>query len=293
VICFILAHGNFCPTSIDDLAKVFSFWNCVPLCVTSPPYVAARTYGINSAFGLADWLKYCEERFILCTKLITQSRGLNAWVIGHGKRTNYRWNAAPYHLAARVCHSVKLRDPIYYHRNGIPGSSGPDWFRQDVEVILCSQGHTGQLGYSNNTACGHPPKYGPGGAPSHRTKSGARVKARTYKPPKLSNPGNLLSLGSVGGGRLGHPLAHENEAPYPEQIPDFFIRSFSPENDWIFDPFMGSGTTLAVTHKLNRCGIGFDIRESQIDLTRRRLLDIGVKKSEIKVVKTFGALSRV
>ena len=49
---------------------------------------------------------------------------------------------------------------------------GPDWFRNDYEFIVCASG--GRLPWSDNTACGHPPKWAPGGEMSHRLSDGTR-----------------------------------------------------------------------------------------------------------------------
>ena len=69
---------------------------------------------------------------------------------------------------------------------------------------------------------------------------------------------------------MGSKLAHENEAPFPEKLAEFFIRSWCPPGGTVLDPFCGSGTTLAVATKCGRNSIGIDIRESQVDLTKRR-----------------------
>jgi DNA modification methylase len=66
-------------------------------------------------------------------------------------------------------------------------------------------------------------------------------------------------------------LAHENEAPFPERLVEFFIRSFCPPGGIVLDCFSGSGTTAAVAAKTGRRYIGIDIRESQVALARRRL----------------------
>ncbi len=73
---------------------------------------------------------------------------------------------------------------------------------------------------------------------------------------------------------MGSPLAHENEAPFPESLAEFIIRSFGPEGGTVLDPFCGSGTTLAVAKRLGRKGIGIDVRQSQIDLTMRRITEV-------------------
>src|SRR5690606_5791832 len=94
---------------------------------------------------------------------------------------------------------------------------------------------------------------------------------RQYNPPELANPGNLIDCGPGGGGHMGSIFAHENEAPFPESLAEFFVRSFCPPDGIVLDPFCGSGTTLDVAQQHGRRGIGIDVRESQIDLTRRRL----------------------
>lgn len=73
---------------------------------------------------------------------------------------------------------------------------------------------------------------------------------------------------------MGSKLAHENEAPYPERLAEFFIRSFCPPGGIVLDPFCGSGTTLAVARRLGRQGIGIDIRQSQIDLSIKRCAEV-------------------
>jgi DNA modification methylase len=70
---------------------------------------------------------------------------------------------------------------------------------------------------------------------------------------------------------MGHPLAHENEAPFPEWLAEVFVCSFCPPRGIVLDPFSGSGTTLAVAEKQGRRGIGIDVRQSQIDVAAKRL----------------------
>ena len=73
---------------------------------------------------------------------------------------------------------------------------------------------------------------------------------------------------------MGSKLCHENEAPFPEKLAEFFIKSFCPPGGIVLDRFCGSGTTLAVAKRLGRNYIGIDVRESQVELTRRRLAEV-------------------
>ena len=76
---------------------------------------------------------------------------------------------------------------------------------------------------------------------------------------------------TVGGGHLGSRLAHESEAPFPEKLAEYFIKTCCPPGGTVLDPWCGSGTTLAVAEKTGRKWIGIDIRESQVELSRERI----------------------
>lgn len=91
-----------------------------------------------------------------------------------------------------------------------------------------------------------------------------------YEPPKIANPGNVIKM-HVGGGAMGSKKAHENEAPFPEQLAEFFIKSFCAPERIVLDPFIGSGTTAAISERFGRRWIGIDIRESQVELSRKRM----------------------
>lgn len=260
-----------------------------------------------------EWVDWMVEVFRECQRVC---RGLVACVCECQTR-KYRWSATPALLMADLHRAgFHLRRPVIYHRVGIPGSGGPDWFRADTEYVVCTA-RPGKLPWSDNTAMGHPPKWAPGGEMSHRLADGARVnqwghstathgrhkatkrrlergntkgscKGRrvvrgskngdtqtedAYLPPVLANPGNLLSL-KVGGGHMGHPAAHENEAPYPLGLPEFFIRSCCPLGGIVADCFSGSGTTAHAAIMHGRRFIGCDLRESQVALAKRRLAGI-------------------
>ncbi len=141
------------------------------------------------------------------------------------------------------------------------------------------------------------------GRPSHRVKTmrepDGSLHAQGYDAPDLANPGNLLHADldqgsifeeialmeaggevpnlihtAVGGGLMGHDLAHENEAPYPCAVPSFFINSHCPPGGLVLDPFVGSGSTIQAALEAGRRGIGMDLRQSQCVLSRRRIATI-------------------
>lgn len=307
--------------------------NAFALTFGSPPYEAARTYGIDFKLRGQDWVDWMVERIV---EFVRVTSGLVAMVV-EGQTRQYRWSATPALLMADLHRrGIHLRKPPIFKRVGIPGSGGPDWLRNDYEfIVCCTKG--AKLPWSNNVAIGHPPKWGPGGEMAHRLSDGTRVnqwgpvggpngggkrfaskasrpshvntkkktlregvepkvaaaranglppgaklhtkhngtemRVQCYTPPVLANPGNVIDV-IVGGGTMGDELCHENEAPFPEKLAEFFIRSFAPPDGIVYDPFSGSGTTGKVATATGRQFVGTDIRQSQVELTKRRLASV-------------------
>lgn len=127
--------------------------------------------------------------------------------------------------------------------------------------------------------------------------SAGTMEMQGYSVPVLANPGNVIQENytaeqvaflfgepsdvikcNVGGGQMGSKKAHDNEAPFPERLAEFFIRSFCPpDGGTVLDPFSGSGTTVAVAKRAGRNAIGIDIRESQVELSRSRVASVQVE----------------
>lgn len=302
---------------LGDCLDLMRTWpdRCVDLVVCSPPYEAARTYGIAFDLRGQDWVDWAVARFTECVRVC---RGMVCWVV-EGQTRKFRWSATPALLMADLHRAgVHLRKPPIFHRVGIPGSGGPDWWRNDYEFIVCGS-RGGKLPWSDSTTMGHPPKWAPGGEMSNRTQSGARKnqwgniggprgggnrrpsgavgvatrpshrvvmtrkregthsqESTTHSEPVLANPGNVIKV-NVGGGAMGSDLAHENEAPFPERLVEWFIRSFCPPGGIVYDPFSGSGTTASVALKTGRKFVASDIRESQVALTKRRIASTQVE----------------
>ena len=63
----------------------------------------------------------------------------------------------------------------------------------------------------------------------------------------------------------------KHPATFPEKLAEDHILSWSNENDIIFDPMAGSGTTLKMAIKNNRRFIGCEISEEYCEIIKQRL----------------------
>lgn len=237
----------------------------------SPPYEAQRAYA-ELDFDLAgeDWVAWATECYMECLRV---SKGLVAWVV-EGYTDDFSYSSTPFLLHADLHRrGVKMRKVVVYQRNGIPGTGGPEWLRNDWEPIICGT-KKGRLPWADNTAMGQPPKQNTPRVATNRNKDGSRKQA-VYVDPEVCNPGNIIG-GLVGSGGMGWKDATKNEAPFPEWLAEFFIRSFCPPGGIVLDPFSGSGTTVSMAVKHGRSGIGIDARESQVWLGETRLIGMSV-----------------
>ena len=57
----------------------------------------------------------------------------------------------------------------------------------------------------------------------------------------------------------------------PESLLKMILEYFSNEEDWVLDSFLGSGSTMAVAHKMNRKWIGVEMGEHAYSLCKTRI----------------------
>lgn len=81
----------------------------------------------------------------------------------------------------------------------------------------------------------------------------------------LSDVWDLGIIGPASPERTGYPTQK------PEALLERLIFSLTNEGDWVLDPMCGSGTTLAVAHRLGRHAVGIDRSEVAVRYARERL----------------------
>lgn len=81
----------------------------------------------------------------------------------------------------------------------------------------------------------------------------------------------------------------KHPAKYPEELVEKFVPMFSEKGEWVFDPMVGTGSTIIAARWNERNGIGIDLQKKFVDLSEKRLSEefptttlpgIGIKRNE-------------
>lgn len=254
----------------DSLA-IMKTWPdaCVDLVFGSPPYAekGERYQGSRRKWPTTDWVLWMSE---FTKEAIRVSRGYVLWVANGAVRNGEYHPACEGLVWSLYSESIVCERPCIWHKNAPPNRR--DWFGNDWEFVLAFKPE-GASPYFDWEAIAKPPAYSNGGHFRQRSANGSRRRGGDYPKNKLARPRDVIRC-LVGGGHMGHPLAHDNEAPFPESLAEKFILACCPPGGIVCDPFCGSGTTPAVAIKHGRHYVAMDIRQSQCDLAQRRLEDV-------------------
>ena len=97
-----------------------------------------------------------------------------------------------------------------------------------------------------------------------RAESGFGKNISNWIGREMAYPDNVLYLATETSNK-------NHSATFPKALPEWFIKLFTRENDWVLDPFLGSGTTCEVAEKLLRNSVGVEIIPEYVAMAKRRM----------------------
>lgn len=246
---FVLYEGD-CRTLLSQIPD-----NFVQLVVTSPPYNVGKPY--ETRLDLDEYLSQQREVIAECVRVL-HPEGNICWQVG-----NYVDNGKiiPLDIILYPIFSslgLHLRNRIVWHfGHGLHASkrfSG----RYEVVMWFTKSDHY----HFDLDSIRVPQKY-----PQKKYFKGPR-KGELSGNPMGKNPSDVWDIPNV---KANHVEKTEHPAQFPVELVERLVLSMSKENDWVLDPFLGSGTSAiaALIHK--RRIIGAEIKREYIDIIKTRL----------------------
>lgn len=263
--------------SLDVLAKIKE--KSVDLIMTSPPFglVRKKDYGNADADEYLEWFKPFAESF----KRVLKENGSLAidiggsWIPGQPTRSLYHfklllmlcedfgfhlaqefywWNPAKLPTPAEwvTVRRIRVKDAV----NCIWWLSPSPWPRADNRRVLQPYSDSMKDLLKN-------------GYKAKKRPSGHNISEKFSRNNGASIPPNLIALAHTESNSYYLRYCKENNiephpARYPSEIPEYFIRMLTDENDLVIDPFAGSCVTGEVCERLNRKWICVDMVEDYL-----------------------------
>jgi DNA modification methylase len=96
--------------------------------------------------------------------------------------------------------------------------------------------------------------------------------------PLGKNPGDVWNIPNV---KNNHIEKLDHPCQFPVELIERFVLSLTNEGDWVFDPYLGTGTTIVAALRHQRKGAGSEIVQKYVDISIDR-----VQKELAGVLKT-------
>ena len=250
--------------------------NVFDLTITSPPYDNLRDYKGYSF----DFENIAKELY-----RVTKEGGLVVWIINDsiidGSESLTSFKQAIYFK--EEC-GFKIHDTMIYGKNTI---AFPDKIRYNAcfeYMFILSKGKIktfNPIMDKKNKCAGE----GKRGINSFRKKDG---KLDTFKKEVVvkdfGRRNNIWFYSTGMMNSTSDKIAFQHPATFPEKLVNDHIISWSNKGDLVFDPFMGSGTTLKMAIKNGRNYVGCEISEEYCNLMKKRFKDLVFTK-QFKIKK--------
>ncbi len=237
----------------------------IDLTVTSPPYDNLRTYNGNiEQWNFEKFKDIAKELY-----RITKDGGVVVWIVAdatvNGSETGTSFRQALYFKEI----GFNLHDTMIWEKPTFTATGAlKTRYAQVFEyMFVLSKGKPkcfNPIKDRKNITAGS--KYGGTVRNADGTMKPISNKGRTMR--EYGQRFNVWKNNTVcGRERCGHP------APFPEQLANDHIISWTNPGDVVFDPFLGSGTTAKVALLNNRKYIGFELNEEYFEIAKQRIND--------------------
>jgi DNA modification methylase len=238
------------------------------LVITSPPYAKQREYDAASGFepiapdAYLDWFSAVAANIEL---ILAPDGSYLLNIKEHSEEGERHLYVKDLLLAHRRKWNWRFVDEFCWRKtdNGVPGKWN-NRFKNAWEPIFhfCKQKEIQFFPQAAGHASDDVIVYSPDN-PSSRTGSGL-LGAGAEKTSGIAWPSNVIEC-------KAESTQGSHSAPFPRALVEFFLKAFTKSGNLTFDPFLGSGTTIAAAHVLGRVGYGCEISSAYCDVIIQRI----------------------
>lgn len=247
------------------------------LVISSPPYNIGKAY--EKQVPIEDYLKGIEPLLEELTRLLA-SNGSFCWQVGNHVDDGeiFPLDAFFYHQFKRL--GLRLRNRIVWHFDH--GLHATHRFSGRYETMLWFTKTEDYL--FNLDSVRVPAKY-PGKTHFKGDKKGLPSGNPLGKNPsdfwRLMESEWSSGIWDFPNVKANHPEKMDHPCQFPVELVERCVLSMTNPGDWVYDPFLGSGSTIIAALKNGRKGAGVDYSPEYVELAERRirLLESGELKT--------------
>jgi site-specific DNA-methyltransferase (adenine-specific) len=226
----------------------------IDLTVTSPPYDNLRDYNGYSF----DFEPIARELY-----RVTKDGGVVVWVVGdatiNGSETGTSFRQALFFMSL----GFNLHDTMIYQKHNFSNPSSNRYHQIFEYMFVFSKGKPKTFNALKDRPNVEAGKIGSWGKNTSRQVDGTMVERSRKVNTEFGMRYNIW--------RMKTEMKPLHPAPFPEQLAEDHILSWSNAGDLVYDPFLGSGTTALCARRLGRNYVGSEISEEYCLVAKARL----------------------
>lgn len=239
----------------------------ISLIVTSPPYNLGKSYETRVAIG-----EYLETQTQTIAQLcrVLKDDGSICWQVGNYVQDGEVFPLDMFYYPIFKRHGLFLRNRIVWHfGHGLHASKR---FSGRYETLLWFSKSKDYIFNLDNVRV--PSKY-----PGKRHYKGAK-RGQPSGNPKGKNPSDLWEivlkdweegLWDIPNVKSNHPEKTIHPCQFPVELVERCVLALTNEDDWIFDPYAGVGSSLIAGLMHNRRVIGCEKESEYVEIARERI----------------------
>lgn len=253
----------YCTDSLVSQKKLHN--QIFDLIVTSPPYNIGKEY--ETVKPVEDYVNWSTEWINDATNLLTRNGALMLNVGYISLENKGRAIPIPYLLWDKI--PLFLQQEIVWNYSA--GVACKNYLSPRNEKILWYVKNPESYIFNLDAIRDPNVKY-------PNSKRNGKLRVNTLG----KNPSDVWEIAKVTTGRNRSSAERTNHpCQFPTDLINRVILGFSNIDDIVFDPFVGSGTTLESCVRNNRYSIGFEIREDYCQIVKERILSLQEENNNI------------